>query len=794
MIDSSKAWCGAVPALAATVLFSTSVLAQSADPADTSPADDSTQLQEVVVTAEKRTELIIKAPLAISAVSQANMDELGITTAQDLVTTVPNFQLSANGYTPQLSIRGIGNFSGSYSTVAVQVDGIYDPNTAALTNGLYDVQRIEVARGPQGTVYGRNATAGVLNIHTADPTRMFQAFGDIAYGNDSDITARAVLNVPLDANVQMRASIVRESNDGYYPRGDASQNYAKTDVLTARLVTQAEFGNNFTWRIALEHSSNTGTINYTQMVNYLYYPNASLRAGTPGSPVIVGPLHSDILGQQSVNANSVDTWENAVRSRLFWAVSDTLSATYLAGYSAFIDDGVDSANGAFSLSQKDSDTRALSHELDINWDPSGFHAVLGLYYYRDYNNGSAAIHIGNTVPNPFNTLVPGAINDPVGLEPSVYGLIDIDQHTAVNFNTSKAAFTQGTYSITDRLRLTGGVRYTRDTHGVEASSQVCAWGTGLVANAALNCGVPFGPPSTTAQSNGSDNTSWKASLDYDLTAAQLLYATVATGYRGGGVSGNTRLPAQYLTYAPETVRNYELGWKGQFLNRSLVASADIFDMDYNDMQVSAIEHDLTGTPTPVTINAAKSRIKGIETELDWRLTPVDEVRGYATYLDAKFTSFPNGVNATVNPDGIYNSVIGALDAAGAAYTLLATNVPTDFSGKFLPNAPQETFRVAYSHTFRFAGYGSLTPSADLYWQAKSYNDFANSIQAERATYTKTNLNLTYKNESGRLSVDAYVRNLENERVWQSANGKWDETTAYFMPPRTYGVRIGYRFE
>ena len=162
------------------------------------------------------------------------------------------------------------------------------------------------------------------------------------------------------------------------------------------------------------------------------------------------------------------------------------------------------------------------------------------------------------------------------------------------------------------------------------------------------------------------------------------------------------------------------------------------------MQVSAIEHDLTGNPTPVTLNAAlKARIKGAEFELDWRVTGNDEIHGYATYLDARYTSFPNGVNASVNPDGIYNSVIGALNARGANYAL-ATNVPTDFAGNHLPNAPEETFRVAVSHTFPLGAAGSLIPSVQLYWQARSYTHLANSGQSTRRDYTRSDLNLTYK--------------------------------------------------
>jgi iron complex outermembrane recepter protein len=230
------------------------------------------------------------------------------------------------------------------------------------------------------------------------------------------------------------------------------------------------------------------------------------------------------------------------------------------------------------------------------------------------------------------------------------------------------------------------------------------------------------------------------------------------------------------------------------LDRSLALSLDVFNMEYKNMQVSAIEHDLTGSPAPVTLNAGKARIKGAEFELDWRLTSADEVHGYATYLDARYTSFPNGVNAAANPDGIYNSTVAGLDAAGASYAPLATNVPTNFAGKHLPNAPEETFRVAYSHTFSLGSAGKFIPSAQLYWQAKSYTDIANTGQATRKDYSRSDINLTYKTESDRLSVDAYIHKVENHTIWQSANAKWDETMAFYLPPRTYGVRVGYRFE
>lgn len=771
--------------LAASTAFGHAALAEEAS---------QTQIEEVVVTAQKRVELLSKVPVAVSAVSQDRLDDLGIRSTRDLVTAVPSLQTSVNGYTTQFSIRGIGNFSGSYSTVAVQVDGIYEPNIGALSNALYDVGRIEVLRGPQGTVYGRNATAGVVNINTADPTDEAEVYGDVAYGNYSDFTVRGVANLPLGDRVQLRGSVVRQTNDGYYPGGLAGDDYAKTDLLSGQLTGLVTITDDLTWRLAVSHARNEGTVNYLHGVKYLYYPNANLTTGVLGDPQLV-PARDNLFGQENEPENQLDTEQTAVRSRLTWSLSDTITATYLAGYSTFSNDGVTQATGAFSSRQRDFETRSTTQELDINYEAERLKAVLGLYYYSDNADGNSALHIGNTVPWPLNTLVPNAINQPTGTEPSVYGLIDILQRTRDSENTSEAAFAQATYSITDRVRLTGGVRYTSDSSSIDQASQVCAFGTGWEPNAQLRCGVPFGPPSTTKQSTDSSNTSWKTTLDMDLTPDQLLYLTVGTGYRGGGVSGNTSLPAQFLSYDPETVTNYELGWKANLLGRSLVLTLSAFNMDYEDMQVSAIELDLNGNPTPVTINAAEARLRGVEAELDWRITRFDEIRGYVTYLDTQFKSFPNGVNSSTNPDGIYNNTIRALNTnTGSNYALLPINVPTNFTGNEIPNAPSTTVRLAYSRLLELGDVGTLAPTLQWYWQDDSYADLANSAQSQRKSYSKVDMIVTFRSPSERLMLEAYGYNLTDKTVLQSANAKWDQTVGFYMPPRTYGLRVGYRFQ
>lgn len=759
-------------------------------PALAQSSGDDTMLETVVVTAQKHSELLSKAPVAISAVSQQGLDKLNITTAQDLVSTVPNLQTSVNGYSTQFQIRGIGNNSGSYSVVATQVDGIYQANSGTLNGGLYDVARIEVARGPQGTVYGRNATAGVVNILTNDPEKELRVFGDIAYGNYNELTTRAVVNVPVTDGLAVRASIVRQTNDGYYPAGAAANKYNSKDLLAGQLTILANITDDLTWRVAVEHSENTGTLRYLFAVNYLTYPNANLATGDLGTGVS-HKARANMFNQESVTDNSLSIQENALRSRLTWNATDEFSITYLAGVSSYLNNGNTAATGVYWQFGKAQETQSVSNEVDFNYNTDKIKAVVGLYQYWDNTTGYGGIHIGNTVPYPLSTYVSSLVtplNNAVGSEPSSYGLIDIAQTAKKNGNQSEAIFGQLTYSVLPDLRVTAGIRYTKDWHNVDQLQTVCAFDTVVVTSSSASCTIPYGAATETYQATKSSNVSWRLGTDYDLSENQLLYASVSTGYRAGGVSGNALLPTEYLTYKPERVVNYEAGWKSELLNRSLGLSATVFNMEYSNMQVSAIEHDLNDNPTPVTINAAKARIKGAEFEWTWRITGADTLTGYATYLDARFSSFPNAVNSTINPDGIYNSY--AVPAYGLGK--LATNVSYNFTGNYLPNAPQESLRVAYSHVFDLGDDGILTPSIQVYWQDESYSDFANNTQALHKPYTKSDINLTYQSASERLTVEAFIHNVENRVVWEVLNAKWDDTQGTRLPPRTFGVRVGYK--
>ena len=242
----------------------------------------------------------------------------------------------------------------------------------------------------------------------------------------------------------------------------------------------------------------------------------------------------------------------------------------------------------------------------------------------------------------------------------------------------------------------------------------------------------------------------------------------------------------YTGYKPETVTNYEAGLRANLLDRKLFLSATLFNMDYKDLQVSSVIGTASG-PTAVTTNAAKAKIKGVELETLFRPTRNDRLSAYVSFLDGKYTSFPNASDNMHSADVMYNIFAPIL-----GYAPIPSAV-ADFSGNRLANAPRWSARVGYEHIFDLPGGSTLTPAVDFYVQSKTYADSANYIQGISGSYTKTDINLRWDSPDQRFYVNGFVNNLEDERVASQVGVVWSSTTATYNPGRTLGVRVGASF-
>jgi len=759
--------------------------------ASSQAVDDTVSLQEIVVTAQKRSELLSKTPLAITVIGQQALDKSGARSFTDAARTLPNVSI---GLGQKIAIRGIGTSVTKLAngTVAFHTDGIFQNGKAQANASQYDIQRIEVLRGPQGTLYGRNATAGVVNVITNDANLQgFDAFGDLSYQRFDDFTARGVINVPVTDKFALRLTGFYEKSDSW--KVDAAGNHpGDQDYLNLRLGWKYEPTDNLTWDGRLEWSDNDSLQPVgVPVYSYNAATRSFVRAGNAKNQAFLGsnwaqsglintsfgfPYGSQYIGVNRDEANTQDFDNIAVRSKVRLDVSDSLSLTYLLGY-LHVDTHTGKISGlqAVQLNYDRSEDDDWSHEVDLNYESSRFKAVLGAYSYEHRNKS------GDQMTRIFGprTLAGNVLDYSVPL-------IDSSQTGSSAKDTTLAIFGQGTFSVTDQLRLTGGARYNWDRTRVGAySTSQCPFGSGSSATnpnaatipgfipglggrpvcstfAALLPGTFYVGMVVPGGEKSFEKFSWKASAEYDLAPETLAYATVATGYKAGGV-GDQTLIGDARFFKPETDINYEVGVRTRLLDNRLSLNLIGFWTDYRNLQVSFVNPAFPATQ--IFRNAGRSRSRGLEFEYAWAITGHDRIDGFVTYLDAKFLDFPSA-----DP---------------------LTSIPQNFAGSDMLGAPKYSARINYSHVFDLGDAGTITPTAQFFYQSESYQSFANTIATRVPEYTRSDFLVRYETRSKSYFVEAFVNNIENDSILTGQIPVSGVEIGYYGAPRTYGVRVGF---
>ncbi len=706
-------------------------------------------LAEVFVTAQKRKETIDTTPIAVSALTGAQLQARGVTTVTGLTSNVPDLQVhtvAVDGYFG-VAIRGISNLvytPDANPAVATYIDGVYVDLPYGLTDELFDLSRIEVLRGPQGTLYGRNSTGGEVNIITASPEHVFDANWDASYGNYNDFMTRAMVNVPVSHSFAIRAAGMLHQNSGYFDsEGTTPRNYGSADDWAARITGLWTPIDHFRWQLSVDSFLSQGT------------PGQSVETGPNGKPLDgLSPYHQPVNPDPTPN-NYLRS--NSIRSRIDWHISHGLAATYIAGYQDLLQHYQWATTGQVGApldpayqDYTEIASKSESQELDLAYRRKRFRDVMGAMYFHD------GIELGYHAIYPILALTASAN----------------DEDT---FKNSWGLFDQATYSILHDLRITGGVRYSHDSQKESGyASLFCAISDypGLMVSGvqSLTASSPgCGAYSTPGGSGSWSKVTWKAGLDYDLSSRTFTYASVTTGYKQGGVQPG--LPSAFpKTYLPEQVTNYELGLKSRLLNQSLSARTAVFYEDYRDIQIAQLV-SLPGVIANATTNAGKARIYGLEFEGAWNVTALDHLSSFITYLHARYTHYTNAVDPRFGGSVIIPSL----------------------AGDQLPDAPDVSLRVQYSHVFELPKGGTLTPTVAVYWQSRSYTNALNIDYYSVDAYSKTDLRLTYYDPARTWEVSGYVSNLENHAVRTGDYSGSGVVFSDFAPPRTYGVRIAYRY-
>jgi iron complex outermembrane recepter protein len=702
---------------------------QAAGPGGQDDAAGSDKLEEIIVTAAKQAEPLSRTPIAVSVQSQEQLQNAGVEILQDIVSAVPSVQFDTQGFNNnvQASIRGITSSEGgeiAQSAVATYIDGVYIARTSAISGILHDLERVEVLRGPQGTLYGMNATAGSINIITGNPGQQFQAATEVAAGNYGDIETRGMLNLPLSSTFALRGAFVYHQNNGYIDTEQTTvQNYARADDRAVRLTGLWQPAESFKWRLSIDEFFSDGT------------PWFNVVTAADGKPANgLSPYRFPAGGPEPEDYQH----NSALRSRIDWDLGGGLSLVYIAGL-AHADYNVTTEWAAIPTPLGFQHSQTSNHnqydELNAIYDSARLRNVLGANYSQESNDDF------------FNNPLPPLNN------------INLIVDTNAGYD-SRGVFDQMTYRLTDEFRLTAGLRYSQDHQQYPAKEIICGLNT-LFFGGPVPAGCTVLPYSSGEGSWSKVN--WKAGVEYDLNSSTLSYLTVSTGYKAGGLnaSGGAQPDTQFK---PEDVTNYEIGMKSRLLDDRASLNVALFYEDYTNLQVNQFANLAF-----LTENAAKAANYGVEIESRWHVTPQDHLEGFVTYLHATYKEYSNAVDQNTN-----------------------INYPT-LAGKFEPNAPQESLRVQYSHDFELGANGKLTPSAAVYWQAKSYlREFNLPIDLVPA-YSKTILRLTYVDSSERWKGEAFVNNLEDKAVRNGELLFLGQYYSYYNPPRTFGLRLFYRY-
>lgn len=714
--------------------------------------DDSngTSLQEVVVTAEKqRQQTVDTTPIAITALNGAQLGSMGVTSVTGLASNVPDLQVHTVDvdYYFGVTIRGISNLvytPDANPAVAMYIDGVYVDLPYGLTDELFDLSRIEILRGPQGTLYGRNSTGGEVNIITASPEHLFDANADVSYGNYNDLLGHAMVNIPVSDTLAIRAAGMLHQNNGYFDtQGTTARNYGSADDWAVRLTGLWAPIDQFRWQLSVDSFLTQGT------------PGESVETGPDGKPLDgLSPYHQPVNPDPPPN-NYLRS--NSIRSRMDWEVTNAFTLSYIGGYQdllQYYDWATTGQSGAPANPAYQEYTgvasKSQSHEIDLAYASRRLKNVLGATYFHD------AIELDYYAIYPI-----------LGLDAR-----DTNEDT---FKESWGVFDQATFSLLDNLRATGGVRYSHDD---QTESQYTSLYCAMTSNPGLTVSdVQFltaaspgcGDYPTPGGSGSWSKVTWKGGLDYDLSRTTLTYVSVTTGYKEGGVQPG--LPSAFpTTYLPEEVTNYELGLKARLLNQSLSARTAVFYQNYKDIQIAQLV-SLPSVIATATTNAGKAAIYGVEVESAWNITPVDHVSAFATYLHARYIQYSNAVDPRFGGAVIIPSL----------------------AGDQLPNAPNVSLRLQYERDFKLLNGGQLTPTVTIYWQSRSYTNALNISYYVVDAYSKTDVRLAYTDPTEHWQLSAYVFNLENKTVRTGDYSGSGVVFSDFAPPRTYGVRFAYKY-
>lgn len=739
-----------------TLVTTATLNAASADAAETDV------IEEIVVTAQKREQSAQDTALALSAYTTETVDSQQIDGVRKLSQLAPSLVFNRSGTAANTYMRGVGQDIATVlgePGVALFIDGVYQGANFAQTASYNDIERIEVLRGPQGTLYGRNTTGGNINIYTKQPDFEPAFEASLLYGDYDRVKARiAGQGTLVEDRVAVRGSFVTDTNDGYRDNPFNGAELEERDIQagavsllftpsdTVELVLRADWN---------DQDDDNPAWDYLQAV-----PGSGLSPQLFGGTAASGA--DDIRSERD---SSIETEHWGVSADLIWDIDDVTlrSITAYRESEQDVDYDNDGTDIPFFDTSGGQSSEQFSHEFNLSG--SGFDGKLewiaGVFYMEQeidivWNFDLEALQgffesVFPDIQNGFMPpLPPGGLGDPTR-NPFYSGRLPSGMGSAVPFLDfsneleldSTAVFVQGTYSLSDDWRLTAGVRYTDDEKTTLQS---------------VTSNVSPAVCQDLRLSEDWQETTWKLGLDWDVADNVLAYVSASRGFKSGGFNTGTC----NNSYDPETIDAYEVGLKSTLADGRVQLNLAAFSYDYRDLQATLFVNNAS-----LLDNATDTEMQGIEAEILVLAGAGFEFDAQLSWMDTEYEDF-----VTTNP---------------------MTGMLEDASGNQVLRAPDLSYNVGVQYTVDLADSGALTFRYEASYKDDYYTTVFNDDFAKIDSYTIQNARIIW-NSGGAWEVQAFVENLTDEEYVENqlAVATVGGVIGSWAPPRTWGLQISFR--
>jgi iron complex outermembrane recepter protein len=691
----------------------------------------SEELQEVVVTAQKRSENLQNVPIGVSAVSADQLAASGITSMQDIASAVSGVNITRSAAATQIYIRGVGTTGGSVgqeNAVSTYVDGVYMPGQASSTFAFNNVERLEVLKGPQGTLFGRNATGGVINIITRAPSYRPELDAEVGYGNLNTLQGTLYATSGFGQRVAADLAVfytdqrhgfgrnIFTGADANLHQDHGARTKLRLDLSDATLLT-----------FAADYTESRGDVPFRS-----YARNSTqILSGRVGWPFGFWDYESDFNPTFKVK-----NWGGSahLEQDLGWGQMTNITAYRALGVDQYFD--VDLSQLPLFGAHLNQHEWQFSEELNLA-SPSGSKVqwIGGLYYLQ----GPQQYDPWHIYGQLFAALTPGFTDE------AVYSR---------QYTRSYAAYAQTTFNVVPDTDLTLGARYTIDKRTLSATGGITLPDTSE---------VPI-PGLPRVDSTTFKKPTWRIALEHHFTPDYMVYGSYSRGFHSGiyNTSGNV---VTFPAVQPETLDAFELGTKNTFAHR-LRLNLAAFYYDYKNLQLTTIDN-----ATEVVLNAAGARMYGVDLDADASLTDHLSLRGGATFLRGYYTSFPAAPITSVNTSFPFGDVV----SVGSA------------KGHWLNKAPEYTFNVALDYDVSL-GQGTVDATLNYAYTGKFYWEPDNRLV--QGAYGLLNGQVKWTAPGKRYYFRLFVANLLNKGYFNEGTTGATGDIGEPAPGRTYGMAVG----